>query len=521
MAERYEKVKHFTAITTAILLSTSLLTGCGASTQTTASNSVQTATEQAAEEPEELVDPLDWTPLAELDTHADLRSSFEELTNILVTKDGIKSGILYTDSMDHSSATNQNNTLFEVYRNTGFNISAYNEEGNYIKDEDKAEKIKEIAGKEYTDIEDGEETAAVLNAYFELLPDESAGEFQGSKSLSRAQAMALVMRAITPVNEDRAPEHDGEFTKTAGDTVYTDYAAAMDGYAVLNTENGLDKETFNGSMSRGEYIALLVNSMYGEEYTERIKEAEKEDKSQEEKDTALKTIKDAGEISIEKAMEQPEKGMPDGMYEPVARAAAIGFITEEEINWEEALTKVDAIKLFMDAAETYYDQTRLTAEQLEAKGLAAYESGSTDDYKGGEVDHGVYGDYPDDNPAHMRAWDTFCTWYQPSAYGTTLKGKGQSDLPPTDYTGYDATKLIDVVTDKGYNAVYDTSTGMVYYSGMTTPDGFGYCDMKSAAAIANYLISQGPDRAAADGGGAAYAVTYEEMQEVLGTYTPD
>lgn len=125
MAERYEKVKQFTAITTAILLSTSLLTGCGASTQTTASDSVQTATEQAAEEPTELVDPLDWTPLAELDTHADLRSSFEELTNILVTKDGIKSGILYTDSMDHSSATNQNNTLFEVYRNTGFNISAY------------------------------------------------------------------------------------------------------------------------------------------------------------------------------------------------------------------------------------------------------------------------------------------------------------------------------------------------------------------------------------------------------------
>ena len=49
--------------------------------------------------------------------------------------------------------------------------------------------------------------------------------------------MALVMRAITPVNEDREPEHHGEFTKTAGDTVYTDYAAAMDGYAVLNTDN--------------------------------------------------------------------------------------------------------------------------------------------------------------------------------------------------------------------------------------------------------------------------------------------
>ena len=398
-----------------------------------------------------------------------------------------------------------------MYRNTGFNRSAYEDVVNYIKDEDKAEKIKEIAGKEYTDIEDGEETAAVLNAYFELLPDESAGEFQGSKSLSRAQAMALVMRAITPVNEDRAPEHDGEFTKTAGDTVYTDYAAAMDGYAVLNTKNGLDKETFNGSMSRGEYIALLVNSMYGEEYTERIKEAEKEDNSQEEKDTALKTIKDAGEISIEKAMEQPEKGMPDGMYEPVARAVALGFITEEEINWEEALTKADAIKLFMDAAETYYDQTRLTAEQLEAKGLAAYESGSTDDYKGGAVNHGVYGDYPDDNPAHMRAWDDFCRTCQPSAYGTTLTS--EADLPPSAYTGYDATKLIDVVTDKGYNAVYDTSTGIVYYSGMVTPDGFGFCDMKSDDVLVSYLFEKGYDNGC--------NVTYEERQELLGTYNGD
>ena len=509
MAERYEKVKQFTAITTAILLSTSLLTGCGASTQTTASNSVQTATEQAAEEPEELVDPLDWTPLAELDTHADLRSSFEELTNILVTKDGIKSGILYTDSMDHSSATNQNNTLFEVYRNTGFNISAYNEEGNYIKDEDKAEKIKEIAGKEYTDIEDGEETAAVLNAYFELLPDESAGEFQGSKSLSRAEAMALVMRAITPVNEDRAPEHDGEFTKTAGDTVYTDYAAAMDGYAVLNTENGLDKETFNGSMSRGEYIALLVNSMYGEEYTERIKEAEKEDNSQEEKDTALKTIKNAGEISIEKAMEQPEKGMPDGMYEPVARAVALGFITEEEINWEEALTKVDAIKLFMDAAETYYDQTRLTAEQLEAKGLAAYESGSTD-YKVS----GKYDDYPDNEPAHMKDWEVYKSFYDDfNVYGHETKGKGINDLPYTSATGYDVSLLQERTTDKGYTVIYDTSTGKVYYSGMILPTGRGFGDTKSDDALLAYGLKVGNNN--------DFDLTYEEMQEILGVYNGD
>ena len=86
-------------------------------------------------------------------------------------------------------------------------------------------------------------------------------------------------------------------------------------------------------------------------------------------------------------------------------------------------------------------------------------------------------------------------------------------MPPTDYTGYDATKLIDVVTDKGYNVVYDTSTGMVYYSGMFTPDGFGYIDMKSDDVIVSYLFEKGYNN--------GYDVTYEEMQELLGTYNGD
>ena len=86
-------------------------------------------------------------------------------------------------------------------------------------------------------------------------------------------------------------------------------------------------------------------------------------------------------------------------------------------------------------------------------------------------------------------------------------------MPPTDYTGYDATKLIDVVTDKGYNAVYDTSTGMVYYSGMTTPDGFGYCDMKSDDVLGTYILQKGYN--------SSYDITYEERQELLGTYSGD
>ena len=86
-------------------------------------------------------------------------------------------------------------------------------------------------------------------------------------------------------------------------------------------------------------------------------------------------------------------------------------------------------------------------------------------------------------------------------------------MPASDYTGYDATKLIDVVTDKGYNAVYDTSTGMVYYSGMTTPDGFGYIDMKSTSVFTTYILQKGYN--------SSYDITYEERQELLGTYSGD
>lgn len=108
MTGRYRKRTGLFAVTTVIALSVLQLTGCGASTQMAASNSVQVATEHAAEEPEELVDPLDWTPLAESDTHPELRSSFEELTKIFTAKDGTKTGILYTDAIDYSDTTNQN-----------------------------------------------------------------------------------------------------------------------------------------------------------------------------------------------------------------------------------------------------------------------------------------------------------------------------------------------------------------------------------------------------------------------------
>ena len=106
---------------------------------------------------------------------------------------------------------------------------------------------------------------ATINAYFELLPDQEEGLFDGDVPLSRAQAMTLIMRATTQVNKAQAPETDSDFTAKVGETQYTNFAAPMDEYAYVNTSTGLNEETFTSAMSRGEYIYLLAN-YYSQDY---------------------------------------------------------------------------------------------------------------------------------------------------------------------------------------------------------------------------------------------------------------
>jgi hypothetical protein len=58
--------------------------------------------------------------------------------------------------------------------------------------------------------------------------------------------------------------------------------------------------------------------------------------------------------------------------------------------------------------------------------------------------------------------------------------------------------------------MYDTSTGRVYYSGMTMPIGTVFGDTASDSVILQFVYDN--DRYN------GYDVTYAEMQELLGTY---
>lgn len=315
------------------------------------------------------IESLPWLQLASLETHPELRSAFEDLLGITTEDDGTKSGVVYTDE---NGDRNQNNTLFNALGNTSFTIS-------YIRDAEQISKIEEIANNEYTDIEDNQGVAAVINAYFELLPDQEEGQFDGDATISRAQAMTLVMRATTPVNEAQAPVEDADFTKVVGESQYTNFAAPMNEYTYLNTSNGLTDKTFNTTMSRGEYIYLLTKYIYGDTYAQRMEEAGKEDETLSD-DLSLTNIKDGGNITFQEALNNPENGLPTEMYKTLARAVALGFVTEDTLNWDEAITKSEAINLFIDAVETSYGNSMFatakdgTPEATNSEGLTVDEA---------------------------------------------------------------------------------------------------------------------------------------------------
>ena len=308
---------------------------------------------------ESKVELLPWLQLSSLETHPELRSAFEELVGVTGTT-GNKEGILYLDA---GSSTNQNNTLLDAMKNTTFR-------NDYLRNEDKQSVIETIANNEYTDIEENQSIPAVINAYFELLPDQADGQFDGDSTISRAQAMTLLMRATTPVNEQQAPETDSNFTAKVGETIYTDFAAPMDDYCYINTSNGLNEKSFESTMSRGEYIYMLTKALFGDDYSSQLEEAGKEETDVD--SVTFTTLKDGGDVTYQETLNSPDKGLPTDMFNTFKKAVAIGFVTEDNLNWDEAITKSEAINLFIDAVEVYQNNTgSVNTEPEETNGNTA------------------------------------------------------------------------------------------------------------------------------------------------------
>ena len=321
----------------AIGISTLGMMGCAATSQEDSFNMIQQTDQIELEyavpeyeyDTEASVSLLPWIALGELESHPELREAVDKQLGTVLDAEGGKVGMLYFDT--EALVNTNNSTLFMALKNSAFTLQVL---GN----EDALAELGAIAAENYTDVEadDLSSAYATINAYFELLPDAEAGVFDGTASISRAQAMALVMRATTPVNEAQAPEVDAEFTTAVGSTEYTDFAAPMDAYAYINTSNGLNEKTFDGTMTRGEYISLLMNLIF-KDYEGEIPETE------------LAVLKDAGNITLAEAISDASKGAPSDMYTTLKNAVALGIVDEDSLEWDSVLTKADAIQLFIEA----------------------------------------------------------------------------------------------------------------------------------------------------------------------------
>lgn len=355
------KIKRVIIPTITMVVIASQLFGCSSATKQETYNMLQDSTEIELEYAEldtvdnKEISSLDWIELGNLTTYSDLRASWDKIVGVTGTT-GNKEGILYTNPL--TTQADQNITLLLAIKNSQFR--------GYLVSPDELAKLGEIAAENYTDIDVDDVNApyATINAYFELLPDQEDGQFDGDATISRAQAMTLVMRATTQVNEAQAPDEDADFTKAVGETQYTNFAAPMDEYAYLNTSTGLNDKNFSSAMSKGEYIYLLAN-YYSQDFQEYMDNNGFKNNTYLE-DVTISTVSDAGDISFSEAISDSSKGVPSDMYKAFQTAINMNLITESDLeDWDSAITKGEAIRLFTSMSLTYYQvagQDSLTDE---------------------------------------------------------------------------------------------------------------------------------------------------------------
>ena len=240
---------------------------------------------------------------------------------------------------------------------------------NYWENEAVQSEIQKALASQFTDVDEDTITAryAALGVYFDLLPTKEQPEFHGEDSLSRAEAMTLIMRAETPVTESESPDTFVDFVNAVGsESPYTNYAGYLmnDSYLTIDT-GSLTSKTFTSTISRGEYIYMLMNHYFKEDLS-----------TVDTKSASFSDAKDAGDLSTTKAFEKydgskdcwqtaelanaianPDDGCPTRMYKALVLANSLGIVNAET-RWDEGLSRSEAIQLL---ADTY-------AKLAEAKG---------------------------------------------------------------------------------------------------------------------------------------------------------
>lgn len=313
-----------------------------------------------------------WEVLASLQTNETLRKQWDDILGITLNDTG-KNGMLYVNAEGNHE---NNNTLRVALHNRAFQKALFEEEATQME-------LVNAALSQYVDLEEDQTDKALymaINGYFNLLADHDTNYSNPDSTLTRAEFMAMVMRAETPVDDTLTP--DTTFKSAVGDNELNLYAQEVADSAYLDIESkSLNNMTYNGTITRAEAIYLLMNHYFKDELS-----------SVDTKSTQLEDAKDGGNIAEEQkfiedgtqkdywksyeltyAITNPDKGAPTALYNALALAEQKGII-DTETRWDEGLTKASALEFLITTlsqekgvAEFNYTQGKIAGHEAPAE----------------------------------------------------------------------------------------------------------------------------------------------------------
>lgn len=321
---------------------------------------------------------LEWVQLDQLSTYPEFRRAMDDALFITNFGEDSKNGILYVDLEGNHEG---NNTLYNAFMNNAFRE-------NYWENEEIQKQVQEAVLEVYADVEADTEgiKVAALNAYYNLLPDAEPNYFNGESLINRGEFMALLYRSENPVQDLESNE---EFTALVGESDNTDFAYSLVEDSYLSTsDKSLNAKTFNGTMTRGEAIYMLMHHFYGDELSTYTNSP------------SLPDIKNGGDIASKQkfegdyhtsveliySLQNADAGAPEEIYKAVALAYDKGIINStEDSRWDEGITKEEALMLltntlssmptkgsYQQGAASSEDATSTEASDITALDLVLY-----------------------------------------------------------------------------------------------------------------------------------------------------
>lgn len=341
-------IKRITVPLITLIFTASALSGCSSSSKSQvidtvnelgADTQIEFLIEENAFEEKGTPQEISWVPLAKVNTYSGFRDRFESAMGI-ESKDGVKSGCVY---VGQDGKITENATLKTAFSNKAtFDQFNDKETQDYLRTE-----IKNT----YADVEDSDEYAAIINAYFNLLPDNTPNYFNGAKSLNRLEAMSVLTRATKPVNQSSTNTQD--FVTAVGETKFSTYAALSNDVAFISTNDGsLTQDNATKAMSKGEFVYIVMSSIYGEDTVSSVDLSTSKLTDIKDVVPTKNTKTNAEQLAL--ALQTPTQA-PEAIYKALVLANENGLV-EADTQWNTAITKSEAIALVTDAIQSYNEK---------------------------------------------------------------------------------------------------------------------------------------------------------------------